>query len=49
MPALTMEQELAGEEAPVLMEFFPSGTFVRDQEYAVRSVGLRYIAWWESR
>ncbi|THH00491.1 hypothetical protein EW026_g2057 [Hermanssonia centrifuga] len=37
------------DSAPVLMEFFPSGTFLRDQEYAVRSVGLRYTAWWGER
>ncbi len=34
---------------PVLMEFFPSGMFRRDQEYAVRSLGMRYIAWWNDR
>ncbi|KAI0077397.1 hypothetical protein K474DRAFT_1707415 [Panus rudis PR-1116 ss-1] len=35
--------------APVLMEFFPPGMFRRDQEYAVRSLGMRYIAWWNGR
>ncbi|CAL1699413.1 unnamed protein product [Somion occarium] len=35
--------------APVLMEFFPPGMFRRDQEYAVRSLGSRYIAWWNER
>lgn len=35
--------------APILMEFFPTGTFVRDQEWAVRSVGLRYLAWWDAQ
>ncbi|TFY65221.1 hypothetical protein EVJ58_g2103 [Rhodofomes roseus] len=35
--------------APLLMEFFPPGTFVRDQEFAVRSLGMRYIAWWNDR
>ena len=49
MAAPTVEQELKGEVAPILMEFFPTGVFVRDQEFAVRSVGLRYLAWWDSR
>jgi len=45
---------LAGAEAeqsaaPLLMEFFPPDTFVRDQEFAVRSLGMRYIAWWNDR
>ncbi|KAL7277254.1 hypothetical protein ACG7TL_009107 [Trametes sanguinea] len=35
--------------APLLMEFFPQGTFVRDQEYAVRELGIDYIAWWGER
>ncbi|KAF7789695.1 hypothetical protein EIP86_000641 [Pleurotus ostreatoroseus] len=35
--------------APILMEFFPAGTFVRDQEYAARAAGLRYAAWWDDR
>ncbi|KAH9939463.1 hypothetical protein B0H21DRAFT_756730 [Amylocystis lapponica] len=35
--------------APLLMEFFPGGTFVRDQEFAVRSLGMRYMAWWNDR
>lgn len=37
------------QSAPLLMEFFPSGMFVRDQEYAVRAVGMRYMAWWNDR
>ncbi|KZT63320.1 hypothetical protein DAEQUDRAFT_815723 [Daedalea quercina L-15889] len=41
------EQEQSA--APLLMEFFPPGTFVRDQEFAVRSLGMRYIAWWNER
>jgi hypothetical protein len=32
-----------------LMEFFPSGFFTRDAETAVRSLGIRYIAWWNDR
>ncbi|KAL4248526.1 hypothetical protein ABKN59_007826 [Abortiporus biennis] len=35
--------------APILMEFFPGGTFRRDQEFAVRSIGIRYVAWWNDR
>ncbi|CCL99592.1 uncharacterized protein FIBRA_01610 [Fibroporia radiculosa] len=35
--------------APLLMEFFPPGTFMRDQEFAVRSLGMRYMAWWNDR
>lgn len=35
--------------APLLMEFFPPDTFMRDQEFAVRSLGMRYIAWWNNR
>ncbi|THH32788.1 hypothetical protein EUX98_g1422 [Antrodiella citrinella] len=36
-------------QPPLLMEFFPPGVFRRDQEYAARSVGLRYMAWWNGR
>ncbi|KAG1823595.1 uncharacterized protein BJ212DRAFT_693220 [Suillus subaureus] len=32
-----------------LMEFFPSDVFTRDAETAVRSLGIRYIAWWNDR
>jgi hypothetical protein len=32
-----------------LMEFFPSGFFTRDAETAVRSLGIRYIAWWNDQ
>lgn len=35
--------------ASLLMEFYPPGTFLRDQEYAVRSLGMRYMAWWKDR
>jgi len=34
---------------PLLMEFFPPGVFRRDQEFAARAVGLRYMAWWNGR
>ena len=49
MAAPSAEQLANGVEPPILMEFFPAGTFIRDQEYAVRSVGLRYAAWWDAR
>lgn len=45
----TAEETARGALAPILMEFFPEGTFVRDQEYAVREAGLRYAAWWDER
>ncbi|TFK38131.1 hypothetical protein BDQ12DRAFT_684016 [Crucibulum laeve] len=32
-----------------LMEFFPEETFVRDEELVVGSIGLKYVAWWNSR
>ncbi|KAI0642757.1 hypothetical protein C8Q79DRAFT_917243 [Trametes meyenii] len=32
--------------APLLMEFFPPGTFVRDQQFAVQALGIDYVAWW---
>ena len=32
--------------APLLMEFYPSGIFLKDREYAMRSLGMRYMAWW---
>lgn len=35
--------------APLLMEFYPSGTFLKDREYAMRTLGMRYMAWWDSR
>jgi hypothetical protein len=33
----------------MLMEFFPSGYFSRDQELPARSLGTRYIAWWNEQ
>jgi hypothetical protein len=30
-----------------VMEFFPRGTYVRDHETIVQSVGLKYMAWWD--
>ncbi|KAG1833257.1 hypothetical protein DFJ58DRAFT_228111 [Suillus subalutaceus] len=32
-----------------LIEFFPPDVFTRDTETAVRSLGIRYIAWWNDR
>ncbi|KAF9219516.1 hypothetical protein BS17DRAFT_420472 [Gyrodon lividus] len=32
-----------------LMEIFPPGTFVRDAEISVNSLGINYLAWWEAR
>ncbi|KAI0760387.1 hypothetical protein C8Q74DRAFT_223807 [Fomes fomentarius] len=47
------ESEQKGEEAwrslpPILMEFFPPGTFVRDQQFAMHVLGIEYIAWWNA-
>ncbi|OBZ67356.1 hypothetical protein A0H81_12672 [Grifola frondosa] len=47
--AASSQQENAQRVPPLLMEFFPPGTFVRDQEFAVRSIGMQYIAWWNDR
>ncbi|KAI8976570.1 hypothetical protein BD414DRAFT_445988 [Trametes punicea] len=35
--------------APLLMEFFPPGTFMRDQQYAMEVLGIDYMAWWNER
>ncbi|KAI0828641.1 hypothetical protein BC628DRAFT_83933 [Trametes gibbosa] len=35
--------------APLLMEFFSPGTFVRDQQYAMQVLGIDYQAWWSSQ
>ncbi|KAJ6595851.1 hypothetical protein DFH09DRAFT_974054 [Mycena vulgaris] len=32
-----------------LMEFFPPQKFAHDQEVVARSLGIRYIAWWNDR
>ncbi|KAF7351266.1 hypothetical protein MSAN_01558100 [Mycena sanguinolenta] len=32
-----------------LMEFFPPQTFAQEQELVAKSVGIRYIAWWNDR
>ncbi|TBU48064.1 hypothetical protein BD309DRAFT_950501 [Dichomitus squalens] len=34
---------------PMLMEFFPPGTFVRDQQYAVQALKIDYLGWWAER
>ncbi|EGN92868.1 hypothetical protein SERLA73DRAFT_190456 [Serpula lacrymans var. lacrymans S7.3] len=33
----------------VVMEIFPSGVFFRDEELAVHSLGIRYVAWQNER
>lgn len=32
-----------------LMEFFPPNIFMRDMEIPMRSIGIKYVAWWHSR
>lgn len=32
-----------------LVELFPPGKFVRDREFAIRSLGLHYVAWQGNR
>ena len=34
---------------PMLMEFFPPGTFVRDQQYAMQQLKIDYLGWWAER
>ncbi|KAH9941738.1 uncharacterized protein BXZ73DRAFT_74923 [Epithele typhae] len=34
---------------PLLMEFFPPGVFVREQQFAMETLGMDYIAWWNGR
>ena len=46
---IAAQKERAQNSAPVLIEFFPPGLFRRDQEYAIRSLGMKYIAWWNGR
>ncbi|KZT03789.1 uncharacterized protein LAESUDRAFT_659053 [Laetiporus sulphureus 93-53] len=43
------EDEQNQAPVPLLMEFFPPGIFMPDQEFAVRSLGMRYMAWWNDR
>ncbi|KAL1949057.1 hypothetical protein VTO73DRAFT_10863 [Trametes versicolor] len=35
--------------APLLMEFFPPGTFVRSQQYAMQALDIDYQAWWNGQ
>nr|VWP02655.1 Protein kinase domain-containing protein [Ganoderma boninense] len=35
--------------SPMLMEFFPPGTFLRDQQYAMQQLRIDYIGWWAER
>ncbi|TFK83076.1 hypothetical protein K466DRAFT_555640 [Polyporus arcularius HHB13444] len=46
-PAGEKEQPGPRSLPPMLMEFFPPGTFVRDQEYAMQALGIDYMAWWK--
>ncbi|KAF8887589.1 hypothetical protein BD779DRAFT_1527080 [Infundibulicybe gibba] len=32
-----------------LMELFPTDTFARDNELAIHSLGMHYIAWWDNQ
>lgn len=34
---------------PMLMEFFPPGTFVRAQQYAMQALKIDYSGWWADR
>ena len=50
--AVTTRAPAEGEQtkaAPLLMEFFPPGVFVPDQEFAIRSLGMHYVGWWNER
>ncbi|KDQ58697.1 hypothetical protein JAAARDRAFT_128853 [Jaapia argillacea MUCL 33604] len=31
-----------------IMEFFPSGTYIRDRQIPARSLGIKYMAWWNN-
>ena len=48
MPAPSVTGE-TGTPAPLLMEFYPSGAFLKDREFGVRTLGMRYMAWWEEK
>ncbi|KAH9899222.1 hypothetical protein C8Q73DRAFT_310806 [Cubamyces lactineus] len=48
-PAQGASQSEASAPAPLLMEFFPPGTFVRDQQFAMHALGIDYMAWWNER
>ncbi len=34
---------------PMLMEFFPPGTFVHEQQYAMQELKIDYLGWWAER
>ncbi|KAI0754406.1 hypothetical protein C8Q80DRAFT_1138876 [Daedaleopsis nitida] len=44
--ASSADEEASRPLPPMLMEFFPPGTFVRDQQFAMQVLGIDYIAWW---
>ncbi|RPD75648.1 hypothetical protein L226DRAFT_534559 [Lentinus tigrinus ALCF2SS1-7] len=46
-PAGEKDQPTSRSPPPMLMEFFPPGTFVRDQQYAMQVLGIDYMAWWK--
>ncbi|KAI0703699.1 hypothetical protein C8T65DRAFT_256594 [Cerioporus squamosus] len=46
-PTGEKEQASPRSPPPMLMEFFPPGTFVRDQQYAMQVLGIDYMAWWK--
>ena len=48
-PAEGASQAKSAAPAPLLMEFFPPGTFVRDQQFAMHALGIDYMAWWNER
>ena len=45
----TAKDEAPRPTPPLLMEFFPPGIFVRDQQYAMQALGIDYMAWWDER
>ena len=46
-PAGEKEQPTPRSPPAMLMEFFPPGTFVRDQQYAMQVLDIDYMAWWK--
>ena len=45
----TRQDEAPQPAPPLLMEFFPPGMFVRDQQYAMETLGIDYMAWWNDQ
>lgn len=35
--------------APLVMEFWPTSVYLRDREFSVRTLGMRYTAWWDEK